>query len=280
MDATTSTAEPWVPAWDGAAYAANTGHHRAHDDWFLRAFPVQPADRVLDLGCGSGDFTAQVAALVPDGHVVGMDAQASMLAEAEAGADSARQSFVLGAVQDLDRLFPAPEHDATFDAVMSRAVLHWVPRADHPAVFAAAARLLRPGGWLRVECGGAGNVATVVRVLDAISAEFGGPAAPWNFTDAGTALDLIEAAGFDLGPDREVSGYVHTVAQHRAFDRESMLGWLHSQAIEAYAVGIASDRRDAFRAAVAARVDELARPDGTFDQTYVRLDLLAYRPER
>jgi hypothetical protein len=44
--------ESWIPAWDGEAYAANTGHHRVHDDWFLSAFPVRSTDRLLDLGCG------------------------------------------------------------------------------------------------------------------------------------------------------------------------------------------------------------------------------------
>lgn len=171
MGATPTIDEPWVPDWDGTAYAANTAHHRVHDEWFLRAFPVRTGDRVLDLGCGSGDFTRAVAAMVPDGHVVGIDAQATMLDEARAVAgDVANQSFRLGSVQDLDRVFPAPVHDGTFDVVMSRSVLHWVPSNDHPGVFAAASRLVRPGGWLRVECGGAGNVPAVVRVLDGISA--------------------------------------------------------------------------------------------------------------
>jgi ubiquinone/menaquinone biosynthesis C-methylase UbiE len=264
--------ERWVPAWDGAAYAANTGHHRVHDAWFLRAFPIEPNDRVLDLGCGSGDFTRIVADLVPAGEVVGVDAQASMLDEAR-GVAGPNQSFVLAAVQDLDRAFPAPAADGTFDVVMSRAVLHWVPKTDLPGVLASAARLVKPGGWLRIECGGAGNVPMVLAVLDSISAAYGGPSSPWHFADAGTYLDLVERAGFELGAD----GYVHTVAQRRAFDRDSMVGWLQSQAIEAYAVGIAADRREGFRTEVVERVDELRRHDGTYDQTYVRLDLLVRR---
>jgi len=77
-----------------------------------------------------------------------------------------------------------------------------------------------------------------------------------------------------LGAD----GYVRTVAQRRHFDRDGLIGWLQSQAIEAYASGIDEDGRDAFRAEVVARVDELARHDGTYDLTYVRLDLLVHTP--
>jgi len=262
-----------VPGWNGAAYAANTGHHRVHDDWFLRAFPMRATDRVLDLGCGSGDFTRVVADRVPDGHIVGLDAQPTMLDEARTVAAS-NQSFVLGPVQALDELLPSPDDDGSFDVVMSRSALHWVPGGDHPAVLRSVERLLRPGGWLRIECGGGGNVPAVVRVLDAISAEFDGPSAPWTFMDAGTYLELLEQAGFTLGHD----GYVHTVAQRRAFDRASMIGWLQSQAIEAYAEGVPADRRDAFRTAVVERVDGLRRADDTFDQTYVRLDLLMRKP--
>ena len=62
--------EPWLPSWEGAAYAANTAHHRMFDDVFLAATPIGLGDRVLDLGCGSGDFTATLAALVGDGGKV------------------------------------------------------------------------------------------------------------------------------------------------------------------------------------------------------------------
>jgi trans-aconitate methyltransferase len=264
----------WLPAWDGAAYAANTGHHRVHDAWFLERFPVRPADRVLDLGCGAGDFTRIVAGLVPDGHVLGLDAQPSMVDEA-ARVAGPNQSFLVAPVQALDDVLGASAgRDGTFDVVMSRSVLHWVPAADQPGVYAAAFRLLRPGGFLRVECGGAGNIPRTLALLDAVSSAHGGPTGPWHFTDAGTALDRAEQAGFTVEPD----GYVHTVAQHRRYSRDEYRGWLHSQVIEAYRDGIDPDRRAAFTAAVESRLDEVRRPGGSYDQTYVRLDLLVRKP--
>jgi ubiquinone/menaquinone biosynthesis C-methylase UbiE len=266
--------EPWVPPWDGTAYAANTAHHRAHDADFLASTPIGRASRVLDLGCGSGDLTATLAGLVPDGHVVGVDAQPSMLAEARRRARP-NQFFVASSVQRLDEALPHPDHDGAYDVVVSRAVLQWVPLADWPGVLASAARLVRPGGWVRIECGGAGNIARVVAVMDEVSTAHGGPTAPWTFTDAGIALDLLEVAGLDpVTPP----GFVRTVGQRRPFDGGSMLGWLRSQAFQAYESGLPTDAHAAFRAAVEARLDDLRRPDGTLDQTYVRLDMLAQRP--
>lgn len=232
---------PWVPTWDGEAYAANTAH---------------------------------LAELVgPTGEVVGVDAQPSMLDEAQRRA-RANQTFVLASVQALDDALPA-DQDASFDLVISRAVLHWVPEADQPGVYRSAARLVRPGGHVRVECGGVGNVASTVALLDDVAADFGGPSSPWTFPDPAVALDWVEQAGFDATAE---GCFVRCNGQRRSFDETSLLGWLHSQVLNAYEAGISPADHAAFRAAVDARVGELRRWDGTFDQTWVRLDLLGRRP--
>ena len=265
----------FVPAWDGAAYAANTGHHRAFDGGFLATTPLRPGDRVLDLGCGSGDLTATIAELVGDeGHVVGVDAQPSMLEEATARARP-NQSFVRSSVQDLDRAF-GPAHDATFDVVLSRATLHWVPAADLIAVYRSAARLLKPGGWFRVECGGAGNIPKPLALMDDVSASLGGPTCPWNFADPATALDWLEAAGLDAVTDPRA--FVRCVGQRRQFDETTLTGWLDSQVLHAYEAWLPEGVHADFRRAVKGRLEELRRADGTYDQTWVRLDLLARRP--
>jgi ubiquinone/menaquinone biosynthesis C-methylase UbiE len=250
-----------LPAWDAQAYDANTAHHRVHDAEFLAGYPARPTDHILDLGCGSGDFTETVAARVPQGHVVGLDAEPGMVELAGTRA-AANQSFVVGAVQDLDRLFP---DDGAFDGITSRAALHWVPDADQRALWRSCRRLLRTGGWLRVDCGGYGNVARVQALLDDVSNGLGGRIAPWNFIDAATAMERLEAAGFTAD-----SGWVRTIAQRRRFSRDELLGWLRSQCYQAYGDGPELARRAELR------LDELRRDDGSFDQTFVRLDFLVW----
>lgn len=262
---------PWLPEWD-ASYADNTAHHRRYDHRFLSTLPLRPSDHVLDLGCGAGDLTATVAALVPDGHVVGVDPQPALLAEARSRA-GANQTFVEASAQHLAAALP---DDAGFDVIMSQSVLHWVPWSDHPEILRQCRRLLRPGGALRIECGGGDNVREVVAFLDDVAHTVAGdtaPRAPWTFVHAGAYLDLLLEVGFEV--DR---GFVHTVAQRRPFDRDGVLGWMTSQVVQAYEVDLPVDARAPFRDAVVARIDDLRRTDGTYDLSFVRLDLLAFSP--
>jgi trans-aconitate methyltransferase len=265
---TDTSAPTWLPSWDGRSYAANTGHHRAHDGTFLAAAPIRPSDRLLDLGCGAGDLTADVAALVPDGHVVGVDPQPSMLAEARRVAH-ANQSFVQGTAQRLLDVVDA----GSFDGVISRAALQWVPMADHPGVLANVFAALRPGGWFRLDMGGYGNIPALLALMDDVAIPLGGSRPPWAFPDAATSMDLVERAGFDHS-----GGFVRTVAQRRPFDEASILGWLRTQGFTGYLAQLPPSAHAAFTTAVEARLDDLRRHDGTLDQTFVRLDALVHRP--
>ncbi len=252
--------------FDGALYAANTAHHRAHDDDVLAGVPLAPGTDVLDLGCGSGDFTARLVPLVAPGRVVGVDVSPSQVAHARShhpGAD-----FVAGRAQDVADLF-AP---ASFDVVVTVATLHWVPAADQPAVLAGVARVLRPGGVLRADLGGAGQIAAARAVLDEVSARHRGPASPWCFPEPQEYAGLARRAGLTVRRAR-------LVRQRRSFpDADAFEGWLRSQVLPAYLPGVPPAARPAFTAeCVRAGLARLRREDGSFDQDYVRLDLLALR---
>jgi trans-aconitate 2-methyltransferase len=253
--------------FDGALYAANTAHHRAHDAEVLDGVPLGPGLDVLDLGCGSGDFTAGLVPKVsPGGRVVGVDISPSQIEHARAshrGAD-----FVVGRAQDVGGLF-AP---SSIDVVVSVATLHWVPGDDQPAVLGGVRSILRRGGVLRVDMGGAGQIEATRAVLDEVSARFGGPASPWFFPRPGEYAALLEAAGLTVQRAR-------LVRQRRPFaDPAAFEGWLRSQVLPAYLPGIDGQLRTPFTSAcVAEGTARLRRGDGSYDQDYVRLDVLAAR---
>ncbi len=254
--------------WDAGAYAANTAHHRAHDTGFLASTPLEPTMTVVDVGCGSGDFTRTIARLVPHGTVVGVDPSADLLTLARQDA-MPNQRFVVGRAQNLATLI----EPAGVDAIVSRAALHWIPAADHPRMLRDMLAVLRPGGFLRVEMGGAGNVEQVARVLGEIAVRHGGPHTPWYFPTDGDYRRLVEAAGFQFGQE----GFIHLERQRRSFDEGAFSGWLHSQVLNAFEAGFDRSRRTAFREDVAKHMADL-RSDGGWDQQFMRLQLLAFKP--
>jgi arsenite methyltransferase len=111
---------------------------------FLELASIAPGETVLDLGSGSGmdSFLAALAA-GPDGRVVGVDMTDEQLAKAErlaAEAGVRNVEFRRGYIEE------PPIDEQAFDCAISNGVINLSP--DKPAVFAAVARALRPGGRL------------------------------------------------------------------------------------------------------------------------------------
>ena len=254
-------------SWDAALYAANTAHHRRHDDDFLGSLSLPSGASVLDVGCGVGDFTARLAGLGEGVQVLGVDADPGMV---ELAARNAAPSvrFAVCRAQDLDRVVPA----GSVDAVFSVAALHWVPAADQPGMLAQVRRVLRPRGLFRAQFGGRGQIAAVKAILDEESVRLGGGPAGWFFPSPADYLPLLATAGFAVPAD----GWVRLLRQVRRFaDAPQLVGWLRSQTFPAYqpvlpAGALAEFRRRSEDRAVA----ELRRSDGFYDLDFVRLDLL------
>jgi len=104
---------------------------------------VKRGDRVLDVGCGSGAITKDIAGLVgAGGMVIGIDTSEHLIAQAKQNfGHIANLSFVVANVND----FQTP---AQFDVVTSARVLQWL---SHPAdVIRKLVALTRPGGCLTI----------------------------------------------------------------------------------------------------------------------------------
>lgn len=253
--------------WKADQYGDYSKHHRVFDDWFIGRLPPDPGDTVIDLGCGSGEFTARLAELVPSGRVIGVEQDRSMLEAARRHARPGLE-FVEASAETFDGLFD----ERSIDKVFSRAMLHWIPMDGYPRVFEAVFRVLRPGGWFHSESAGAGNVPRLVEVVEKLADRFE-TRPPQPFPDAGAVFDLVEEAGFEIAQEG-----VRTVAQRRQFTREQAIGLLRSQAAVAVIREASKKDSQAIEDAAADEIETLRRSDGSFDQTFVRLEIMAQRP--
>jgi trans-aconitate methyltransferase len=171
----------WNPALydDRASFVSELGHELV---LWLRP---QSGERVLDIGCGTGTLTAQLAR--QGATVTGIDRSPDMIASAREKYAGLR--FLVADGQDLT-------YTEEFDAVFSNAALHWMPRADD--VLSGVQRALVPGGRFVAEFGGAGCVATVLEAVTAVLREWQIDPAPylnWFFPSPGRYAGLLESHG-------------------------------------------------------------------------------------
>jgi ubiquinone/menaquinone biosynthesis C-methylase UbiE len=111
----------------------------------LSGLKLTGGERVVDLGCGLGDDTFEIARLVgTQGRAVGVDVSENMILEARRRA-SERGSAAVFEVGDAQALRFG---DATFDACRTERMLMHVPEAER--AFAEMVRVIRPGGRLSV----------------------------------------------------------------------------------------------------------------------------------
>ncbi len=250
---------PAPSRWDAARYGREYAFVWEYGAGVVELLNPRPGERILDLGCGTGQLTQRIAAA--GAEVVGMDRDPAMIAAAQANYPGL--TFVTGDATGF--IFDQP-----FDAIFSNAALHWIRPPEQAA--ASIARALRPGGRLVAELGGHGNIQHLAGALQQALAEIGASARnPWYFPGLGEYAALLEANGL-------------AVVSAALFDRPTRLdgdapieNWLRM--FGGWAIdGVPEARRPAlFR-----RVEELARPalyrDGAWWADYRRLRLAAIKP--
>jgi trans-aconitate 2-methyltransferase len=246
-------------AWDAETYDRVSN---AQVEWargLLARLPLRGDETVLDAGCGSGRATAMLLERLPRGRVIGVDSSEEMAEYARAALGE--RATIL--VADLTEL----ELDSPVDAAFSNAVFHWIP--DHDRLFERLFAALRPGGHLVAQCGGEGNIASFLSVVDEVAAgepfapHFDGFARTWWFAGPEETEGRLRRAGF-----RQARAWLEP-SRVRPDDPAD---FLRSVTLGVHLPRLPAELQDPFVAEVLARMGEPLELD------YVRLNIEARRP--
>lgn len=173
--------------WDVKLYDNQHGFVTSYGEAVLDLLAPQPGERILDVGCGTGHLTHQIAerGAVP----VGIDPSPAMIEAAQA----AYPDLDFRPYDAADFSFPEP-----FDAIFSNAALHWVTDAENAA--RCMSNALKPGGRFVIEMGGKGNVQTILQTFFK-GLELGGCrnyGHRWFFPSIGEYSSMLERYGLEV----------------------------------------------------------------------------------
>lgn len=247
--------------WDASSYDEVGSPMTAMAAAVLERLPLDGDETVLDAGCGTGRVSELLLDRLPRGRVIAVDADPDMVRLARANLGDR------ATVRRADLLALGESVDEPVDAVLSTATFHWV--LDHATLFDQLHAVLRPGGRLVAQCGGAGNIAKLrtagdeVAALDRFRPYFDGWSAPWYYAAPEETADRLDAAGFEE---------VRTWLQPWPVTPEDPTAYLATVTLGAQVQRLPDEHRDAYVAEVMARTDGAATVD------YVRLNIDARRP--
>lgn len=168
--------------WDADRYQSQHSFVYEFGSSLLDILDPKPGERILDLGCGTGELSHQIS--LCEATVIGIDADPQMIHRAQSQFSSCQ--FMVGDARSFLL-------DQQVDAVFSNAALHWVPEAERAV--GAIYRSLKPGGRLVAEFGGKHNVGKIATYLDRA---VGSSKNPWYFPSIAEYSSILEKHGLEV----------------------------------------------------------------------------------
>lgn len=198
-------------AWEGVLFERFTEYRHIvttglgnHGTRALEIYPPSPGDRVLDVGCGFGDLTLQIAGLVgPDGHVTGADISRMFVEQARKEAAEAGCANVSFEAADLQ--VEVPGKDSPYDGVYSRmGTMFFISPV---AALRKIREAIKPGGRLTMVVWRAKSENAYMHTAEQIAERYlthpdqtdeptCGPG-PFSMANADTTSGILVGAGFE-----------------------------------------------------------------------------------
>lgn len=209
--------------WDPERYARFAAERsRPFFDLLDLVTPI-PGGRAVDLGCGTGELTAELHRRTGATETLGIDSSEAMLAKAAPHAGGGLR-FERG---DIAAFAPSEP----FDLVFSNAAYHWVP--DHPELLARLTRTVKPGGQLAFQVPDnfdhpSHRAAEQVAAEEPFASALGGSAHPRNVLAPEAYAAILDRLGY-----REQSVRLQIYGQHLD-SREGIVAWVEGSLLSEY----------------------------------------------
>lgn len=183
--------------WNAQDYEKSSSAQQKWAQELILKLNIQPADKILDIGCGDGKITAELAALVPQGSVIGIDSSEGMIQYAKTCYPNEKFPNLQFFLMDARQLTFQNE----FTTIFSNAALHWVD--NHLAVLQGIHHSLQPGGKVLLQMGGKGNAFHLIQVIEEMiqdkkwSSYFQDFSFPYFFYDINNYQTWLNQMGFE-----------------------------------------------------------------------------------
>ncbi len=250
--------------WNADLYDQKHGFVFKYGENFLEVLNPKVGEKILDLGCGSGYLTNAIRE--EGAEVLGVDSSAEMIEKAKQ--NYPQTNFKVADATDLG-------YNASFNAVFSNAVLHWINADNQPKMMDAVFMALKPGGRFVAEMGGKGNVGLMISTLRKILHQYGyqqqAEMEYLFFPSVGEYTSMLEKAGFK-------------VTYAALFDRETLLQdqaegvkkWITMFASDFF-IGVKEAHQTEILQATTQQLETHYHRDGEWFADYKRLRFIAIK---
>lgn len=259
--------------WNAKDYEKNSKAQQLWARELIDKLLLTGVEKILDIGCGDGKVTAELASSVPNGLVVEIDSSISMIEFASKRYPSKKYSNLSFEVMDANSI----SFRECFDVIFSNAALHWLK--DHKPVVKGAYKGLKPGGKILFQMGGKDNAKTFLSVLEQVMSlpewkpYFENFEFPYGFLGVDEYEVLLKDAGF-------VINRIELIPKNMEHDgKQGLKGWIRTTWLP-YTERLPNEIKEKFIEKIATRyLEEVpVKPDGKAFVAMVRIEVEAEKP--
>ncbi len=252
--------------FDGKLYEKASIFQQEWGNKLISELNLKGNEDILDLGCGNGLLTANLARLVPDGNVIGVDASEGMIEVAKEKEEN-NLKFLLMDLNEIDL-------NRQFDFIFSNATLHWIK--NHNQLWTKIHKLLNPNGFVRFNFAADGNSSHFNKVIkktivfEEYRKYFSDFQWPWYTPSVDEYENILKDFAFS-----ELNVWEEN--EDRFFpDKEAVIWWVDQPQIVPFLANIPEDKKGLFREIVIEQViKETLQENGRCFEEFRRMNVLA-----